>query len=267
MSLHPDIAAVIHGDSEGCIVCGDSVEEMKWVPDGCVNAVVTSPPYNMGGKSLGYQPRSTIGQQYYGKYDDNKSDANYISWVLSSVDTSLRISRYVFWNMQYLTSTKATITEIMHARFGHVKDLFIWHKQAVCHIQKGRMSSGFEIVIALGPDNTGGFEYHNFPANGYVPNIQTWYKTETFKEHHATFPQALPAYFVEYFSRKDNIILDPFCGLGTTCVAAKKLGRRWIGIEIDERYCEVARNRVKNTPAPMSVDGEARKPKGKVSFF
>ena len=47
MSLHPDIAAVLSGDSEGCIVCGDCLDVMAGMPDGCVDAVVTDPPYGV----------------------------------------------------------------------------------------------------------------------------------------------------------------------------------------------------------------------------
>ncbi len=46
------------------------------------------------------------------------------------------------------------------------------------------------------------------------------------------------------FAKKDSIILDPFVGSGTTCIAAERLGLKWIGIDIDEEYCKIARKRI-----------------------
>jgi len=57
-------------------------------------------------------------------------------------------------------------------------------------------------------------------------------------------PLALMAYLCEKLSNPGDLILDPFCGSGTTCVAAKMLGRRYIGIDISEDYCRIARERL-----------------------
>jgi site-specific DNA-methyltransferase (adenine-specific) len=249
--LNDEIKSVLDGESEGCIVQGDCLEVMADMPDGCVDAAITSPPYNMGGNSLGYQPLSDVGQRHYDEYDDSLGGDEYTEWILEAIDCVSRMARYTFWNMQYLKSTKDTIACIMSREAHRMKDVVIWQKQAVSHIQRGHMSSGFEFVFAIGHDSSGVFKYNNFPDNGYVPNIQTWYKTESFKSHHATFPVALPTHFASYFTKPGDIILDPFCGSGTTCVAAKKLGRRYIGIELSEKYCRIARNRVANTERPL----------------
>jgi DNA modification methylase len=97
-------------------------------------------------------------------------------------------------------------------------------------------------------------------GSGFGKNIANWVDrekaypsnvlhlaTETGnKNHSATFPKALPDWFIRLFTKKDDWVLDPFMGSGTTGVVAKALGRRWIGIEKEEKYVKLADDRIKN---------------------
>ena len=69
------------------------------------------------------------------------------------------------------------------------------------------------------------------------------------KQHPTQKPVGLMRWCIEF--TKGQAILDPFMGSGTTLVAAKQLGRRAIGIEIEEKYCEIAANRLANEPMPL----------------
>jgi len=65
------------------------------------------------------------------------------------------------------------------------------------------------------------------------------------KEFHPTVkPIQLMAYLIELGCPPDGIVLDPFVGSGTTCIAAQQLGRKWIGIEINPEYAEIATARI-----------------------
>ena len=65
-----------------------------------------------------------------------------------------------------------------------------------------------------------------------------------YQGHPATFPVALPHWFIRLFTDEDDCVLDPFAGSGTTLAAAKQLNRRSIGIDIIEEYCELMRGRL-----------------------
>jgi modification methylase len=246
------------------IICGDCLEVMKDWPDNCVDLVVTSPPYNTGNKSLGYHPNSKTGDKFYDEYDDNISPDAYAEYTHHWIKSCIEKSRYVCWDIQYLSSTQMAFRDTIYDFYPNLKDIFIWNKQAVSQICKGRMAKGHEFVFLFGKDNNMTFEYRNFPDNNYVPNRQTWYKREAIPEHHATFPMALPEYFIGNFSKPTDLILDPFCGSGTTCVAAKMLGRNYIGIDISEEYCEIARQRINAVETGVPVKEQR---KGQMALF
>lgn len=64
------------------------------------------------------------------------------------------------------------------------------------------------------------------------------------KEHPASFPCALARDHIRSWTNEGDLVLDPMCGSGTTCVSALQLGRRYIGIDISRDYCDLARRRI-----------------------
>ncbi|HUV67951.1 MAG TPA: site-specific DNA-methyltransferase, partial [Sedimentisphaerales bacterium] len=73
------------------------------------------------------------------------------------------------------------------------------------------------------------------------------------KGHKAVFPVDLASRAIAGWTRPGDLILDPFCGSGTTCVAAKKLGRNYIGIDISPEYCAIARKRLEAVDTGVPV--------------
>ena len=65
------------------------------------------------------------------------------------------------------------------------------------------------------------------------------------RNHSATFPIDLPKWFIKLFTKVDDIVLDPFVGSGTTAIAAKQVGRKYIGIDINKNNCQIARDNLK----------------------
>ena len=81
--------------------------------------------------------------------------------------------------------------------------------------------------------------------------------------HEAPFPRELPRRCIQLFSYVDDLVLDPFVGSGTTMIEAIQGGRQTIGIEIEPRYVELARRRIKaETGVELAVDSGTGKKDG-----
>jgi site-specific DNA-methyltransferase (adenine-specific) len=98
-------------------------------------------------------------------------------------------------------------------------------------------------------------------GSGFGKNIANWigremaYPTNVLhlatecgnKNHSAAFPRELPSWFIRLFTKEDDVVLDPFMGSGTTCVAAYELGRDFVGIEKNDEYFSIALSNVNET--------------------
>ena len=108
-------------------------------------------------------------------------------------------------------------------------------------------------------------------GSGFGKNVSKWvgrdkvYPTNVIhmatecsnRRHSAVFPTTLPNWFIKLFTQPGDWVLDPFVGSGTTAVAAKELGRDYVGIDIDEEFCRIARERVVETQPRLLEDLES----------
>lgn len=113
-------------------------------------------------------------------------------------------------------------------------------------------------------------------ASGFGKNVSNWvgrdlvYPTNVLhlatvchnSHHSAAFPEELPAWFIRLFTDPGDVVLDPFAGVGTTALAAKRLDRRYVGIEIKEEYCKIAEEELRHIVKQGEFSSARRLPVG-----
>ena len=125
--------------------------------------------------------------------------------------------------------------------FWTAKDNFPLNHTAI-HIWDKKVGAGswYERIF----ERNGGKEYKVFRHYLINSDVAAKFTRDTNFPHPSQKPLALIRELVSIFSNEGDIILDPFLGSGTTAVACKQLNRNFIGIEISEKYCEIARKRL-----------------------
>ena len=246
MGLNPEIAAVLGGEADGCIITGDCLEIMADMPDGCVDAVVTDPPYGIGFK--------------YESHRDTPE--GYGEWIWSICERA---------EMQLCPGSPMFVWQAMR----NIRRLAEWFPRDwrifaaaknFVQMRPCAMQYSWDPVLVWWTDGeqwSAGTASRDFHVGNTANTMNR--KDGDSCGHPCARPLDQMEHILRQWVRPGGVILDPFCGSGTTCVAAKKLGRRWIGIEIDPGYAETARRRVASTPKPLFV--EEPKPAAAAGLF
>ena len=205
------------------IIQGDCLEVIKRLPDGLISAVITDPPYGIRLRSHGMLFKGTAPIQN----DDSIAAAQAVEEWANGITVAMFYSPY------------------RPMVFGW-RSILVWDKGAHVGIGGDRKTCWKRDAELIGIKG-------NRPLNGKRDSCVLRYNAllPPPSGHPAEKPVDLMEYLIHKLTNPGDIILDPFCGSGTTCVAAKRLGRHYIGIELDETYCRKARARLRGTEAPL----------------
>lgn len=230
-----DGVAIYHGD------CFDLLHNLSGV-----DALVTDPPYSSGGAMRGDRVAGTVAkyvnsdtQAYRPEFGgDNRDQRSYLAWCslwLNAARMAANPSAMaaVFTDWRQLPTT----TDALQAGGWVWRGIAAWNKGEGCRPRLGAFRSQCEFVVwgTSGPHD----EKRNpkaLPGVFSSPVVQD-------REHIAQKPLEVMRWIAQVCP-PGGTVLDPFMGSGTTLRAAKDLGFKAVGIDVDERYCEIAAKRL-----------------------
>ena len=258
------------------ILHGDCIAHLRKIPDESVDLVFADPPYNLQLGGTLARPDHTEVDAVDDAWDQFDSFAAYdqfttawmrevrrilkpdgAAWVIGSYHNIFRVGSILqdldFWVLNDVVWRKTNpMPNFRGRRFTNAHETLIWAAKS----QNARHTFNYEAMKAL---------------NGDVQMRSDWelpictgnerLKEDGKKAHPTQKPETLLARVILASTKRGDVILDPFFGTGTTGAVAKRLNRHFIGIEQDEKYVAIARERIASVAPIESPDLLATEPK------
>lgn len=227
------------------IIQGDNLKILKQIPNEFIDLVLTSPPYNLGNN------HHTQNKKHH-PYDDNLPEIEYQNKQIEILNELYRIIKKtgsILYNHKNRIKNGKQITPyewILKTNFV-VKQELIWINGSP-NFDKIRFYPFTERIYWL--SKTPKTKLNNVISHTDYFTSSEWKPVGTKRKHTRAFPIELAKDLISCFPSA-NIILDPFAGSGTTCVAAKQLNRQYIGIDINQEYCDVMQQRLNEVKRPQ----------------
>ncbi len=259
--------------SQNKIIQGDCLELFKNIPDNSIDMTFADPPFNLKKK--------------YNSYKDSLEFKEYLDWCEKWISEMVRVTKpsgSIFLHnipkwLTYYASFLNEKADFKHwiswdaptAPMGktlqpsHYGILFYAKNQKELKFYEVRYPHKRERKTGYLLKDYGGKKASLHPFGPLVSDVWTDIHRIKHNKKRDPHPCQLPIHLLERLilmtTDKDDIVLDPFMGTGTTAIAAKKLGRKYIGFDLDKQYVEIALNKV------SSIHHESSIGKSLVSFY
>jgi len=229
------------------LICGDATDRQvvaTLFADDRAELCFTSPPYNAGENNLGGN-QNRVDSKYIGQSDD-RTPEEYLSLLVGFTDRALEHCDAVMVNLQMIAGNKRTIIDYLTHYRDHFVDKWAWYKPAAAPAYPPKvLTSALEDVFIFSPERnpsrtirTASFDRGTL-QNVYTGNSAA-VENDNCKIHAATMPLHLAEHALRNFSHRGCYIYEPFCGTGTTIIAAERLERKCLAVELEPLYCDIA---------------------------
>jgi len=192
------------------IICGDCLELMRAIPDGCIDAVITDPPYGIGRDGSKASTGSHGGRKGYvfAGLDSERPGAAVFCEILRIAE------KVIIWGGNYFADMLPATQKWL-----------VWDKGQRIDQSDGELA------------------WTSFSGALRILTLNRCALRLDVTEHPTQKPVKLLRWCIEQ-AKCSGVILDPFIGSGTTLVAARRMGLHFLGFEINEAYCQIARERI-----------------------
>lgn len=232
-------------DWRKCLLRADSRDVIKRIPDNSIDFIFTDPPYNLGKHSTGNIPLPGRAPMNNDVAEWDMIDFNPEEWA----DEFIRILKptgnlFIFTSYNQL----GRWYNCLDHRFD-TSNFMIWHKTnpAPKIFKAGFLNSCEMIFTCWNKKHTWNFisqaEMHNFLESPICMRPERLSNPK----HPSQKPVSILKKVIKIASNEDDIIFDPFMGVGSTGVAALELGRRFIGVELENDYFIASKKRIEKT--------------------
>lgn len=254
-------------------ICQDLFEVLEYLPDKFVDLMIVDPPYNLTKKFNGTK---------FKQMDDDSYAVWLESWI-SALKKVLKLNSSIYFCADWLTS--AAMYPVLKKHF-KIRNRITWEREKGRGAKTNWKNSSEDIWFCTFSDEysfdvdsvklkrrvIAPYRYENgqpkdwsekgsdkyrltHPSNIWTDiTIPFWSMPEN-TDHPTQKPEKLIAKLILASSDQNDVVFDPFLGSGTTSVVAKKLNRRYVGVELEEEYCCLAEKRIKLVDSDKSIQG------------
>ena len=235
----------------------DCLGTMARIPDNSIDLIVTSPPYNKGFYANKNAKQSKVWNTLNGRkiaydsFSDDMLPEEYEEWQKSVISECIRIlkpSGSLFYNHKDIIYKGLIVPPKWVYNF-KVRQQIIWDRQSSCMIDPHYFMPANEWIYWIVKDEKNVF----FDKEKSVFRTNIWRMNIDKNPHPAPFPYIMAANIINCCSKEGDIVYDPFMGSGTTALASVKLGRRYIGSEISEKYVSMANEMIRIEKSQLTL--------------